>query len=166
MHKRQAQIQIGEMVMVLIVVFILIFSTLVWYVNSSGKKTTRIIEDDARVALAQTAHAIADLPEIRYSLAGKEDSMVIDWKRAQAFKENIDDTGRDVYRDRFNGYKVELRCITPCENRPFGSLTLFSYINSEAARKNSVQFLIPVLLYEPITKQSSFGSLTVTQVRE
>lgn len=166
MYKRRAQLQIGEMVMVLIVVFILIFSALAWYVQSNGKKTENVIKDDARVALAQTARTIAELPEIRYSLAGKEDSMIVDWKRAQAFAANIDDSGREVYRERFNGYKVELQCITPCENRPFGSLTLFSYIDSEAARKNSVQFIIPVLLYEPITKQSSFGSVIVTQVTE
>jgi len=166
MHKRHAQIQIGEMVMVLIVVFILALSALVWYVNANEKNTTRSIDDDARVALAQTAHSIADLPELRYSLAGKEDSMIIDWKRAQAFEANVDALGRDLYRERFNGYSAELRCITPCENSPFGNLVLFSYVNTEAARKNSVQFAIPVLLYEPITKQSSFGSLTITQVIE
>lgn len=161
----------GEMIMVLVVVFIVGLTVLVWYTRSGQAETERVLTDDASIALAQTARAIADLPEIRYSLAGREDAMVIDWKRARAFAQTVNEPenqggGRGVYRERFNGYTAEIRCIAPCDDEIVGSLTLFNYIDAEAAQRSSVPFVVPILLYEPISRSASFGMITLTQVNE
>jgi hypothetical protein len=166
--KRRAQMQIGEMVMVLIVVFMLGISSLVWYNRSAGKETERVIDEDSRISLAQTARVVSDMPELRYSLASREDAIVIDYFRAQAFAENIDVDGKDIYRERFAGYKVELRCVQPCSDNPknpnynFATIPLFDYTIDDG--RNQQPFVIPVLIHDPVSRRSSFGTLTVTQV--
>lgn len=160
----RGQVQIGEMVMILVVVFILGMSALVWFLNSSQNETERVVDEDVRIELAQTARMIADLPELKYTLAGREDATIIDWQRARVFAGNIDGLGLPVYRERFTGYSVQLDCVTPCQGRAFGTLMLFDYTSSTA--REAIPFVIPVLLYNPVTKESSFGTLTITRTLE
>jgi hypothetical protein len=160
----------GEMVLVLVVVMLLATGGVVWWSRSAGRETERVLDEEGRLALAQTAHGVADLPELRYAVAGREDPLVLDWLRVQAFAANVGIEGREVYRERFAGYRAVVTCVTPCSDgtvntaHVFPETTLFDYTDPVAADRNSVPFVIPVLLHDPVSGASSFGRLTLTQV--
>lgn len=148
------------MVAILVVVFIIGMLGITWYVTNARNVTEQIVDEDLRLAVSRTARAVADLPELKYSVVGREDSATIDWYRALAFSSTVDTEGRDLFRERFSGYRATLACVTPCDER-FGSLTLFDYTGDD---REVIPFTIPVLLYDPVTKASSFGTLTVQRV--
>lgn len=148
------------MVAILVVVFIIGMIGITWYVANARNVTEQVVDEDLRLSVSRTARTVADLPELKYSVVGREDSTTIDWYRALAFSSTVDVEGRDLFRERFSGYRATLRCVTPCDER-FGELTLFNYTGSA---REILPFTIPVSLYDPVTRASSFGTLTVERV--
>jgi len=163
--------QMGEMVLVLVVAFFIGIAALTFFVQRSGEESVRTNSEALNRAHVITAKEIASLPGIRYSLNGREDLTAIDMQRARAFRGILaDPIFRDVYRERFSGYKAEIKPVYPtaaaygANPYPFGDIViLFDYQDAAASDRNSVPFVVPVLLYEPTTGATGFGLLTVTQ---
>lgn len=164
LFSRSGQMQMGEMVLVLVVAFIIGIAALTFFVQRSGAENERANSAQQQRDLAITAKSIASLPGIRYSLDGREDLTVIDMARANAFKGIIaESVFQEVYRERYAGYKAEIKPIYP-DAAAYSPVLLFDYTDASLATRNSVPFVIPVLIHEPISGANGFGLLTVTQV--
>ncbi len=167
--------QMGEMVLVLVIAFIIGIAALTFFVRRSGEESARSNSEQLNRALVITAKEVAALPGIRYSLDSREDLTAIDLARARAFADFVQEPiFRDVYRERFSGYRATITATYPPAadytsagiDYPFQDVILFDYTDSTTAVRNSVPFVIPVLIYEPISDSSGFGLLTITQVNE
>ena len=162
MKSRRAQIQMGEIIIVMIVFFMLVGFGVIFFTQFAQGQAKKTTSEVTLANLAETAKIVSSLPEIHCSYALDEDLSCIDTYRAKVFTDALNsEEYRLHYSNAFVGYRLKLVCIYPesCANTQ--SYTLFDYTGNG---QNEVPFIIPVYIYNPVTRLKSYGWLELTQV--
>jgi hypothetical protein len=153
--------QLGEIVIVLVIFFFILGAGAVFFTQFVADKTTEELNTVQELNLIETAKIVSNLPELHCSQRGDEDFTCIDYYRAQSFARNIE-AHPQQYGSVFPNYRADLQCIYPCPTE--AELDTFTLFDNIGEGKNTEQFVIPVLIYEPIHRAYSYGELTITHV--
>jgi hypothetical protein len=165
----------GEMVLVLVFAFLFGVAALVFAVQRSAGQAEQELAQAQDQELALTAKQLATMPSIRHSLVGQSDLTVVDARRASTFAELLAEPAfRSTFRERYAGYSARITPVYPQgtaytaagEAAPFDTIELFDFTDPDSARRSSIPFTIPVLLFDPVSNHASFALLTVTQVNQ
>ena len=163
-RSRKAQIPLGEVVLVLIVFFVIAGAAGTIYMQTAAKNDAARQIDNAFYTLADTTKDVTGLYELRYGVANRNDATIIDIERAKSFKTTLDDaTFHNQYRERFAGYTISITCVYPhCVDFNSGvPLILLNY--TAASAKNFMENRLPIVLYDPVSGDQSYGLLVVRQ---
>ena len=148
-----------EMVVVLAIFFMLLGFGAVFYVNYSQGQNKQTLSDIEQADFAEVQKLVSSLPEIHCSFAGDEDLSCIDTLRAQTFGDLAFGEERLHYSELFHGYRADVSCVYNCPDAV--TRTLFDYTGTG---DNSIEYVVPVFLYEPINATTGYGLLTITYV--
>lgn len=148
----------GEIVVAMLIFFMIVGFGLIFFTRYAESATRKAVSEVNFNNLAESAKIVSTLPEIQCSFAGDDEITCIDTYRAQAFSDEVNGTNRLHYSDLFHGFKADVTCIYPCDT--INSTSLFDYTDSG---ENTVEFLIPIIIYNPLTEEHSYGGLFITQ---
>ncbi len=161
----RAQIQMGEVIIVMIIFFMLLGFGILFYTQFAAGTAQQTVREVDRANLAEVAKIVGTLPEIHCSYAGDLDFTCIDILRASIFSAHVYD-GDDVlqYSEVFHGYSARVQCIypRPCTTIGINDYILFDYTDPDG--ESSVPFFIPINILDPVTDTKGYGLLVVTQV--
>jgi hypothetical protein len=150
--------QLGEIIIVMVIFFFILALGIVFFTQfalGEARKEQSTLDD---LNLAETAKAIASLPELHCSQGGDEALYCIDYYKAEAFSAAVRDDPLH-YANVFAGYKVDVKCIYPSCGE-FADTTLFDYA---ASTENFRPFVLPVIIYHPTDEVYSYGEVIIWQ---
>lgn len=155
--------QIAEVVIVLLIFFMMIGFGALFFTSFAKESTEQELSYTEALNMAETAKIVASMPELRCSLRGDLEFVCLDMYRVEAFANQIgSDNNRRHYAEAFQGYRASLTCIYPeeCHERLNG-VTLFDYVPRAAT--DTVPFVLPIVIYDPITREYAYGELELVQ---
>jgi len=165
----RGQIQLGETIFIVIFILLIIIFGLVFF---SGAEKEQIQKQQAKYADLSTvslAQFASSLIELSCSKKGVEDLSCYDLRKLEAFALLLNDTSkidmtREYYFTQLGNAKIEVEQIYPY------NMSILLYENRIYPDDPEVQLvengkpvLIPLTLYDPVTRKNNFGVMTVTK---
>lgn len=151
---RKAQIQIGETIAVLFVFFILILVGFIFYVKIIKGNIDSEKEESSQLMSIGIAQRVMFLPELQCS----EDNIIVS-NCIDALKlvhaKNIMNQNEVYYYDILGFSNVTIFQIYPTEAR------WDLYSKRTESFKSAFVTNVPITLYNPVTRDSGFGILTI-----
>ncbi len=157
---KKAQIQMGETVAIVIIVVILLILGLVFWNKISTGDVREITRERQELSVIDIAKIVQEMPEFRCSSTSSEKANCFDRYKILAFKKSFDGGNTQntemfsLYSDYFLESRISFREIYPDEE------TIIIY-DSNITNQTTKQIDIPINIYDPITKQYSFGLITI-----
>jgi len=152
----KAQIKMFETVGVLVIFFFLLVSGGVFYFRIQESSLERELAKQAQLRSLEAAQRATFLPELDCSLVGIQRENCFDMFKLEVFT-GILAQHVEEYFQMFGYSTVVVRQVYP--ERGF-NMTIYDYPLDEF--KYAPKSLIPVLLYDPIGRSSSFAVMEVT----
>lgn len=152
--ERKSQIQIGETIAVLFVFFILILVGFIFYVKVIKGNISSEKEESSQLMSVGIAQRAMFLPELQCSEDNIIASSCIDTLKLE-YAKSIMSQNEVYYYDLLGFSNVTVFQIYPAEAR----WDLYSKGNEEF--KSAFVTNVPVALYDPMTRNSGFGILTI-----
>jgi len=154
--KKKAQIQMGESIAVIIIITIMIFFALAFY----SKVKTLDIKEEAnkfnQYDAIKLANIVSNMPEILCSRQRVIDINCVDEYKLLALNTSI--SGGEsffYYRSLFGNSRISVKQMYP--SNKFYSI----YENNFTSNQSIDAILIPITIYNPITRKNAFGVLKV-----
>jgi len=151
--------QMMEMVIVLVIFFALLGFGVVFYYQYAKGQHTQTMSEIERANFVEVQKIVSSMPEIHCSFAGDEDLSCIDTLRAESFGDLAFGKERLHYSELFHGYMAQVSCVYNCPNAV--TRTLFDYTGKS---QDSVEYVVPVFIYNPVKSTTGYGLLTITYV--
>lgn len=158
---RRAQIQAGELVMVVIIVMVFLILGLAAYsgLKSEGyKEIKQELRSLDAIDLAQEALA---MQELGCDFADEISTDCVDIYRLEAFAKKIEmasvnDPLYNYYRSKFGLANITIEQVYPLEKK-------WNVYETRRGNISDIPLRIPVYLYDPTTQTNSFAILTVVK---
>ncbi len=162
------QMQIGEMVVVLVIFFILVGAAVLFFTKFMGENAQLEYSEQRRLDLAETAKLLTGLPELHCAQRGEEEVSCIDLYKALLIAQKVQGgtpSEQRHYSSIFPDYHIELKCIypSPCTESGVDDMTI---VEGPANRDREEPYVLPVSIYNPATQKYLFGTLIVWQVAQ
>ncbi len=154
---KKAQIQMGESVAVVVIVIILILLGIIFYSKlqqSSIADQQRLYEDLDAIELATV---FMSLPETHCTQLQSSDINCVDLLKIEQFKELCNHPAEKLYyADLLKDADIHVVVVYP-EQQDIEVYT------TNTSGGTILPFLIPINIYDPVTKQTSFGYLNISK---
>jgi hypothetical protein len=164
---KKGQIQLGETIFVVIFILIIIIFGIVFF---SGAEKDEIVHqqqkyaDLSTVSLAQYASSLSELACSKHDV---EEISCFDLTKVEAFAELMNDSDlisitREYYFTRLGNADIKLWVIYPEQK----NITLYHNeygLANASTTPLGKPVLKPVSIYNPLTKQTSFGVMQITK---
>lgn len=156
--KRKAQIQIGESMIVIILIMIIAVFALVFTTKMATSKYEIKITEYEELDAVETAQIVTNLYELRCSKEGVQATCVDKYKAIALAQVAQTPTAYLYYYDLFKNAKVTLKEIYPNQE----TYVLYE-VNATNTTKGQISnsIVIPVSLYDAAKDTVSFGVLQV-----
>ncbi len=153
---KKAQIKMFETVGVLIIFFFLLITGSVFYFKIQASSMEKELDKQIQLRSLESAQLATFLPELDCSFATVQKQNCFDKLKLDIFPD-ITEANKFYYFEMFGYATISVKEVFPGTSfeRTIYDKPLEEY---SAATKS----LIPVLLYDPITKDSAFGVMEVT----
>lgn len=161
---RRAQIKMFETIGVLVVFFFLLVSGTVFYFHTQESAMKKELARQAQLMSLQAAQRAMFLPELDCSFVSVQRESCFDKLKLEAFGQVvIREPGlRESYFGMFGFATINVRQVYPETSQL--NVTLYENRPDEYARTTAS--ISPVLLYDPVSRTSSFGLMEVTTYAE
>ncbi len=152
--------EVGELIMVAIIVVILLVIGFVGYSLFQTQSLQESGEEFASLSTIRLAQEVASMQEIRCGFDKETSSECIDRYSLTAFSKRLNETGPEsdlynYYRSKFGAALITVQQVYPSKKR------WVVYNQSGGAGQIPVQ--LPVYIYDPLHKNNSFGVLRVVR---
>lgn len=155
MRRRKGQLQIGESIMVIIILAILGIIGLVFYANFAKQEYEIKFNEYEELNALETAQLVTSLYELRCAKPGVTD-LCFDLHKVVAFS-SLKDNYVDYYYDIFRNSKVTLQIIYPTSRAEE-----FIIYSQDASNSQNVRRIdIPIPVHDGATDELLFGVLTI-----
>ncbi len=149
-NKRQGQLQIGESMMVLIILLLLGIVTFIFYFNSAKGDLELHLANVEEYNVLETAQIASNLQELKCPEA---EGICFDVHKAKAMSQL--ELG-DYYQDIFLNAKITLKGIYPSKEE-----YILYWDNASNRTQSSVPALLPVTMHNSTSGKNTFGILVV-----
>jgi hypothetical protein len=163
----KAQIQLGETIFVVIFILIILIFGIVFF---SGAEKDNLVHqqkkfaDLSTVSLAQYASSLSELACSKHEV---EELSCFDLSKLESFAQLMNDVSlisitREYYFTRLGNADIKIQVLYPVKK----NITLY---HNEFGLGNGTSFafgkpvLKPVSIYDPLTRQTSFGVMQITK---
>jgi len=161
---KKAQMQMGESIFVVIIILLLIIFGIVFASNAEKDKivkTKNEFQDLNAITLSKYASSLA---ELQCSLLDVTELSCLEIDKMTAFvnvTKSYPEISAEYYFSQFGNANITVKEIYPPRNRVWN----IYYNGLENGEKGSVKrTVIPVSLYDGITKRKSFGVLIIDSI--
>jgi len=154
---KKAQIKMFETIGVLVVFFFLLIIGSVFYFKIQTSSTERELDKQIQLRSLESAQLATFLPELDCSFASVQKQNCFDKLKLEIFPD-ITANNIEYYFSMFGNANITVRQIFP-KSDDF-EITIYDRPLEEYS--DLTKSLIPVLLYDPVTKDSAFGVMEVT----
>jgi hypothetical protein len=156
---KKAQIKMFETIGVLVVFFFLLVAGAVFYFQMQKSSIAKDLAKQSELRALQSAQRAVFLPELDCSFAGVRCENSFDKYKLVALKDIIlqDSHTRQVYFSAFGYSNISVR-----EVFPGNEFSVPLYDNPPPEYKRAPKTLLPVLIYDPVSRNSTFAVMEVT----
>jgi hypothetical protein len=156
---RKAQIKMFETIGVLIVFFFLLVAGAAFYFNIQESALKKELAKQAELQSLQSAQRAMFLPELDCSFVSVQRDTCFDRLKLHAFQEvtETEPRLREAYFGIFGHATVVVR-----QRYPLSEMNVTLYHNPPEEYTKKLVSFSPVLLYDSVTKEASFGVMEVT----
>lgn len=155
---KKAQLQMGESIIVIILIIILAMFGLIFSASQAKEKYQIRIDTYESFNAVETAQIVTSLYELRCAKEGLESTCVDIYKVRALQKEMLaNEEAYYYYNNLLRDAKITLQEIYPEERE---SITIYEVNASEGLQEKKF-VVIPVSIHDPTTDRLSFGILTV-----
>lgn len=156
---KKAQIKMFETVGVLVIFFFLLVAGALFYFNIQKSALQKELSAQAQLRSLKSAERAVFLPELDCSFVSVQRENCFDRLKLTALHDIIakDFNLLQYYHGVFGDMEISVRDVYPKKEL---NVTVYRYLPDEYAR--SLKSQIPVLIYDPVSKNSSFGVMEVT----
>ena len=155
----KAQIKMFETIGVLIVFFFLLVAGAVFYFNIQKSELQKEIFKQSQLKSLKSAELAVFLPELDCSFVSVTRENCFDRFKLAALQDIIANDER-VRRDYFNTFGYMNLSVREIYHATGFSVKVYEFLPDEFG--SSFRSQIPVLLYDPVSRNSSFGVMEVT----
>jgi len=164
MNGKKAQIEMGETIFVVIIIIVLIVLGIKFMGTEQGKSIEKKVDKFKELDAIVVAQLTTSLPEVSCSYSGVRSSSCFDTTKVAAFEKlltNDSDLVMEYYYEQLGNVNITIEQVYP----PGESWELYINKYSETGQNYGKPMMIPVALENPITHESGFGVLYITQFR-
>lgn len=164
----KGQIQLGETIFIVIFILLIIIFGIVFFTGAEKEEFKKQADKYADLSTVSLAQYTSSLLELSCSKKGVEDLSCYDIRKLKAFAELLNDSKRiditrEYYFTQFGNAKIEIEEVYPnqeyillYENRIYPE-------TGEYMTENGKPVLVPLSLYDPVTREYYFGVMTITK---
>lgn len=156
--KNKGQLQIGESIIVIILVMILAVFALIFTASQAKDKYHIKVDSYEEFNAVETAQIVTSLYELRCAKEGLQ-STCVDFYKAQALADIVqtDDQARLYYYDLFRNAKITLSTVYPGEQKEF----IIYEVNATEGMQEVKSVVIPVSIHDAGSNKIIFGILSI-----
>ncbi len=156
---KKAQIKMFETIGVLVIFFFLLVTGAVFYFKMQESAFQKELAKQAQLRSLKAAQRAVFLPELDCSLVSVQRENCFDRIKLSALQKLIEGEQHvhDEYFKTFGYANISVRQVFPASD--FG-MTIYYYPPDEYRR--ALQSRLPVLLYDPVSRDYAFGIMEVT----
>ena len=156
---KKAQIQMFETVGVLVIFFFLLVAGALFYFSIQKSSLQKELSAQAQLKSLKSAERAVLLPELDCSFVSVQRENCFDMLKLSALQDMIAKDPRLIqeYHDSFGDIELSVREVYP---ETGFNLTVYRSLPEQYGKILKSQ--IPVLLYDPVSRNSSFGVMEVT----
>ena len=169
---RKAQIQMGETMMIMIILIILLVVGLLFYGKLKGGDLEAKLGEVEELDIVKLSEVAYNLPEIQCTISQVADYGCIDKVRVEKLTAKLDKTGKwsdgpeyYYYRELFGKSTIRIEEYSIKEQKFKTIYMLYNYTQKAGITDNdnvSVQQInMPLIIHDPKTQLNSFGILKV-----
>ncbi len=160
-NMKKAQIQMGETIMVLVILVIIGIFALTYYAGNAKQELLEKLKEVEQETSIETAQTLSNLPEIKCS--GDIKLFCFDKYKAEALKETIneDENASEYYRELLKKAKITLKTIYPEEQEIIIYDNPYKKQEGQESTKITSPLVIPVPIYDPLNDRKEFGLLII-----
>ena len=156
---KRAQIQSGELIMIVIVVMMFLVMGLVGYANFQERNINQVSQEFESLAAVELAQQALSLQEMKCGFAVETSDQCVDLYRVRELSSLLADTELSsslftYYRSVFGESRIIIEKIYP-------EYELFEIYDIGEGDENPIR--IPIYIYDPLTKENTFGVITVVK---
>lgn len=155
---KKAQVKMFETIGVLIVFFFLLIAGAVFYFSIQGSSLQKELVKQTQLKSLKSAQRAVFLPELDCSFVSVQRENCFDTYKLSALQEVISQNDRIkmMYFKNFGYSSISVQEIYPA-SRVFGL-----YNNPPQEFSSAIKSRLPVVLYDPVTRDSAFAVMEVT----
>ncbi|MEM4246720.1 MAG: hypothetical protein QXR48_00510 [Candidatus Woesearchaeota archaeon] len=155
---KKAQIKMFETVGVLVVFFFILIGGTIFYFNMQKSALQKEMFKQSQLRSLKSAQRAVFLPELDCSFASVQRENCFDTFKLAAIREmGRDQNVREIYFKTFGYMNLSVREVYPGTGFDWVVYEMLPDQYSSALKSQ-----LPVLLYNPVTRDSSFGVMEVT----
>ena len=165
---KRGQIQLGETIFIVIFILLIIIFGIVFFSGAEKEELQKQQTKYAELSTVSLAQYATSLAELSCSKKGVEDLSCYDVRKLEAFanllndSEKIDIT-REYYFTQLGNAKLEIEQIYPYPDYILLYDNKIYPETGEFMQEDGKPVLVPLTLYDPVTRQNAFGVMTITK---
>jgi hypothetical protein len=154
----RAQIKMFETIGVLVVFFFILIAGAAFYFSLQESSLQKELAQQAQLRSLQSAQQAAFLPELDCSFVGVARENCFDTLKLDAFAGLMrESSNRDAYFGLFGFANITVRQAYPALDTPVPL-----YLNPPPEYRRILRSHLPVLLYNPVSRDFAFGIMEVS----
>lgn len=161
-REQKAQIQSLETIFIVIVVILIIVFGLVFFSQASKDEQRQRVKKQTELSTVELAKFASSLPEVSCSIAQVDKDYCFDIRKAQAFATLFEEHKTllaEYYFTQLGNANITIQQIYPQPQ------TIELYVNAfePGVTANQQPAIVPITLYDSLSKEFTFGVLYITR---